>query len=105
MSVEKSLMAILSIISPLILISYKKKLPYLPIFLFLLGLFLYGNIFPISVMQNIQILNFFGKLLSIAGPISPWGQYIFYNVPYFGLIFIFISYVLLFREKINPKRF
>ena len=105
MSVEKSLMALISIISPLILISYKKKLPYLPIFLFLLGLFLYGNILPISIMQNLQVLSFIGKLLSNSGPISPWGQYIFYNVPYFGLVFIFISYVLLLREKINANKF
>ena len=105
MSVEKSLMALISIISPLILISYKKKLPYLPIFLFLLGLFLYGNILPISIMHNLQVLSFIGKLLSNSGPISPWGQYIFYNVPYFGLVFIFISYVLLLREKINANKF
>ena len=105
MSVEKSLMALLSTISPLILISFKKKIPHLPIFLFLIGLFLYGNILPISIMEDLQVMNFIGKLLNNTGPASPWGQYIFYNIPYFGLVFIFISYVLLLRERINLNKF
>ena len=56
-------------------------------------------------MEDLQVMNFIGKLLNNTGPASPWGQYIFYNIPYFGLVFIFISYVLLLRERINLNKF
>ena len=49
-------------------------------------------------MEDLQVMNFIGKLLNNTGPASPWGN-IFFLIFYFGLVFIFVSYVLLLRKN------
>ena len=93
-SIEKSLMYFLCILSPLIVNNFSNfKLSYGALALFFIGLLFYGNILPVSIMDKLNLFNFHKVLFYYPNELMGWKGFIFSHAPYFGAFLIFLSFM------------
>lgn len=100
-SIEKSLMYFMCILSPLLVNIYSNfRQSYRTIILFLFGLLFFGNVIPISIMYDLNLFNYYKTFLDYPNELIGWKAFIFSHAPYIGIVLIFISFIRLNKDKI-----
>ena len=100
-SIEKSLMYFICILSPLIGNNYSNfRQSYRIIIIFFLGLLFFGNIIPIGIMDDLNLFNYYKAFLYYPNELIGWKAFIFSHAPYVGVVLIYISFIKVNKYKI-----
>ncbi len=100
-SIEKSLMYFLCILSPLFMnIYYNLRISFIKTLIFIVGLLFFGNIIPISVMYNLNLFDYYKIFFNYPNDLIGWKAFIFSHAPYIGIVLIFISFIKSYKSNI-----